>query len=195
MKEKIENYTGVCWYCGAIFQSIRSDAKHCSNRHRSLRGKLGPQIKAEFLDPEGKLFNADVELYWVYNNRPEKNEDDWSYGHSHYLLTERFGYRGPLPTGSELLVVGSYLIKLHFHDEHQRDYYLVKPITHLTPDEKASCHFVSAKELQKEAELHQSLAAADAKEQAKRAFVDELSGAMAKMKATGQPLRFQEETN
>lgn len=159
MKAINENYTSVCWYCGVIFRSNRPDAKHCSSKHRSLRGKHGPRINSMVKDGDGKYFYSDESLNDAYEYHSIICEDGWSKGYTEAFFNNEFDYYGPFPKGSRTVVIGSFLLKMHeWCDLFQFciNHYFVKPIDLLITDEKAIGFFFSAEEEERGDNLHYS---------------------------------------
>lgn len=143
-----ENYTGVCLYCGNIFRSNRSSALYCPNTsHRQMHGKNRSLINPLLEDENGNLINADHLLRSIYNDRLEKNKDGWSSFSSELMLRECSAYTGPLPKGAELLVVASFVIRQLPSYPLLKPRFQVKPIDLLTPEEKGSKQFISAKDV------------------------------------------------
>ncbi len=152
MKDKRlnENYTSVCWYCGVIFKNNKHSGHFClDSNHRQRHWNKGSKINPLINDQNGHLINADHLLNTIYNSRREKNKDGWSEACPRSVLRDNFHYTGPLPEGEELLVVASFVIRrspgwaaLSCFKAH----FTVKPIQLLTPEERASRSFVSAKE-------------------------------------------------
>ena len=140
MKTKKLNYTTVCHYCGVIFENNRSTKKYCDGHNAMYHTAGGPQlITTHVLNTEGVLFDVDPYLEAIYNHREEKLKDGWHQGNYEFQLRREFNYKGPLPKGSEYLVLGSYVIKRWVDlKEVTTPVYRVKPFTLLTPQERAT---------------------------------------------------------
>lgn len=135
------NYTTICHYCGEIFGSNRSTAKCCEG-HRQLLKKYGPNINSMVHDKYGILFNAD-ELLGRYYNISGQWKDGWCTYQCHLVLRDEYGYNGPVPIGAELMVVGSYILKV-VEDQYSglELCITVKPITALTKKERRNTTFI-----------------------------------------------------
>lgn len=55
-------------------------------------------------------------------------------------MAGRFNYDGPLPVGTELLLVSGFLIRKRNGDEEFREFIAIKPMELLTKVEKATCN-------------------------------------------------------
>jgi hypothetical protein len=132
------HYTNVCWYCGAIYQSNRSTSKYCSRRHNSLYYAYGSRLKP-LLDASGIVVDYDSILEDIYSEQDIFYDDGWGVVYSGRCVIEDFGYTGPLPTGSELLLVGNYIINAFIGAaEDGSNIYCVKPFTNMTLNEKST---------------------------------------------------------
>lgn len=146
MKTLSENYTSVCHYCGVIFKSNRSNAKHCCDRHRVLFWHDGSMISPFIKNDEGVHFNVDEHLQKAYDagRKEDDLEGGWSHGFWDSDLADDFGFYGPLPKGQILLVIGSFILtRLQRCEEAPGIHYYVKPISGLTKKEKATGVFIS----------------------------------------------------
>jgi hypothetical protein len=107
-----------------------------------MNGNNGPSIPPYAFDEEGNLVEVDSSLEAAYSDSShlEDREGDWSMGYYEDTLRDEFGYRGPLPVGSEILVAGNYLLQMRILWEENIDEALfwIKPITSLTDEEKAT---------------------------------------------------------
>src|SRR5690349_4483298 len=104
------NYTNVCWYCGTIYKSNRSTSKYCCKKHNSLYSQYGPSISPS-LNEAGIVVNYDPILEVIFQEDVNKNLGYVASGYLLRTIQEEFEYNGPLPSGDEILVVGSYVIK------------------------------------------------------------------------------------
>ena len=146
MKQELSlNYTNVCWYCGAIYKSNRVTSKYCSKKHNSLYHKYGSQIKA-FVNEKGQVLNLQNTLKEIYSEIDEYDVDGWGVYYSHRCIVEDFEYRGPLPTGNELVLVTNYLIRAEVRGAISgENIYSAKPFTLLTEKEKRTSIIVNGK--------------------------------------------------
>ena len=134
------NYTTICHYCGVIFENNRSTKKYCDG-HNAMYALYGSDISPMLRSPDGEYFNAEECLSEAYYHSATLVEykKGWSLAYLEDTLTEAYGYPGPYPTGSALLVVTSYLIKLCLlTDQDEEVRYQIKPITELTREERAT---------------------------------------------------------
>ena len=136
------NYTSVCFFCGVIYPSNKSSSQYCCTSHNSLHYENGTRINHLILTPKGIYVDyADI-LLWIWTeNADERFPHSWSQGYSEFRLIHKFAYDGPLPQGSELIVVGQYLIK-KTETFSGLNGYCVKMIHDLTKYEKATCMIV-----------------------------------------------------
>lgn len=137
MKNQLSsNYTGICWYCGVVYKSNRSTSKYCCSKHNSLYARNGPCIKP-YMNRNGEIMDYDPILENIYSEMGIFYEDGWGVAYSYRAIREDFEYTGPLPTGNELLLVGSYLIGADLNQAIDTGHvYFVKPFTQLTVKEK-----------------------------------------------------------
>ena len=136
------HYTNVCWYCGAIYKSNRSTSKYCSKKHNSLFNAYGSRIKP-IQDSSGNIVDYDRILEEVYSELEISDCSGWGANYSHRCVVDDFNYIGPLPTGMELLVVGSYMIKGFIGEAIDgSNIYCVKPFTELTLEEKGTARII-----------------------------------------------------
>jgi hypothetical protein len=132
------HYTNVCWYCGTIYQSNRSTSKYCSRNHNSLYNAYGSRIKP-LRDTNGIVVDYDSILEEIFSELQIFYDDGWGAAYSGRCVIEDFNYSGPLPMGSELLLVGNYFIKAFIGDaDDGSNIYCVKPFTDLTLKEKST---------------------------------------------------------
>lgn len=134
------NYQTVCHYCGIIFESNRSTGKYCEGHNAMYHLAAGPMLKtSHVLGTDGVLFDVDPYLEAVYNQKEKKGKEGWHQGNYEFQLRREFNYKGPLPKGSEYLVLGSYVIKRWVDQkEATTPIYRVKPFKLLTPQERAT---------------------------------------------------------
>ncbi len=156
-KKLRKNYTSICHHCGVIFKNNRRTGFFCCPQHRSLNGAIGSIISPMVPDEHGNDFNAEVILEEIYAHAKDiqVHEDGWSIGYKEEDLNRLFGYYGPFPTGSHLLVVSSYLVKMEELDPEEEGlaaYFFFKPISLLSTPEKATATFISMQEGQLEEE-------------------------------------------
>lgn len=154
MKTATENYTGVCHYCGRLFQSNRSTARFCCPAHRSLFGRYGGRLPLHAPDEKGEYRSVDLALSALcrLGFNITITPDGWGAPQDREMITHYLSYPGLLPPDARLLVVGRFLIKRiePFESQGAEPLYAVKPITHLSREERAAGLFVSAAALQKE---------------------------------------------
>ncbi|RYZ24634.1 MAG: hypothetical protein EOO10_20335 [Chitinophagaceae bacterium] len=146
MKNKTlkQNYTGVCHYCGSIFKNNRSTGRFCpGTSHRQMYGNIGSQINPHVKNDEGQVYDADGLLANIYEDSVDRDtldSDSWSMGYERRDLRKDFQYKGPFPHGSEILVVGSYLLQkqILWEANTEETLFCVKPIGELTNNEKVT---------------------------------------------------------
>ncbi|RYF99465.1 MAG: hypothetical protein EOO07_36720 [Chitinophagaceae bacterium] len=140
MKTKNMNYRTVCHYCGLIFENNRSRGKFCKDEHRSMYKKYGSIITPMLRLPGGDYFNAEECLSEAYHHSGTLVEykEGWSLAYLEDTLLKAYGYPGPYPTGTALLVVTCYVIKLCLlKDQDNETRFQIKPISELTREERA----------------------------------------------------------
>ena len=59
-----------------------------------------------------------------------------------YLMVGNFSYDGPLPTGTELLIVSGFLLRNLTGVPAFREFITIKPMQLLTKEEKATCNIL-----------------------------------------------------
>lgn len=134
------NYTCICYYCGEIYNANRSTSKYCCANHRSLYVVNGPQINNTILTKEGvykdyyRFFRS---LYVVSGNR-----DAWSQHYAEFEMIHKYHYDGHLPTGTELLLISSFIVRKRFMEPGFMAFISIKPVELLTKAEKASCRIL-----------------------------------------------------
>lgn len=137
------NYTSVCFYCGVIYPSNKSTSKYCYPGHNSMYNANGTKINDLIITPNGTYTDYSFILLWIcIKHDDELNLHLWSKGYTQQQLLQEFSYDGPLPRGSELIVVGQYLIK-KTELSAELIFYSVKTILALTKSEKATCIIVN----------------------------------------------------
>lgn len=130
------NYTCICYYCGEIYQANRSTSKYCCSQHNSLYNANGPQYNRSVLNREGVYKD-----YYNFFNRLYKQlsgENTWSENCPSYAIVGKFNYDGPLPIGTELLLVSGFLLRKTTMVPAFREFIAIKPIELLTREEKAT---------------------------------------------------------
>lgn len=133
------NYTSICFYCGVIYTSNKSTSKYCCREHNSMFSVNGTKINNLILTPNGTYVDYSFILLWIcIKHDDELNLHLWSKGYTQLQLLQEFEYDGRLPQGSELIVVGQYLIK-KTELSAELCFYYVKMIFFITKSEKATC--------------------------------------------------------
>lgn len=140
-----ENFTSVCHYCGVVFRSNKSTARFCCSAHRAAYSKRGSAVSPLVMDRRSSEHqNIDevfAQFYAFSETLEERGRDGWSVGLAEETINERFGYYGPFPADTRLVVMGSYVIKkvrwAREEDDFLSLYYFVKPFTLLTEEERA----------------------------------------------------------
>jgi len=136
------NYTSVCYYCGNIYTSNKSTSKYCCPNHNSLYHLNGAKIENPILTSKGTYVDYSDILLWICIKYEDESLHLWSKSYSQHQLHSEFSYDGPLPMGSELILVGYYLIKKMEMGGGYPSLYCVKMIHSLTKSEKAMCTIV-----------------------------------------------------
>ncbi len=73
--------------------------------------KGGRQINNSILTQNGIYVDYSDIILWICIKHEDPDLNDWSKGYSQPQLLSEFEYNGPLPSGSEVLLVGNFLIK------------------------------------------------------------------------------------
>ena len=129
------NYTSICLYCGEIYLSNKSTSKYCCRNHNSMYNSIGSQIDNTILNCEGVYISYYVLLSKIYKSPIEP--PSWQGMFSYDFLVNDLSYDGPLPLGSEILLVSSFLIRKSSLGYHNKCFYFIKPFHLLTKNEKA----------------------------------------------------------
>lgn len=94
-------------------------------------------------DDSGSIVDYDSILEKIYSELDFSDSAGWGVNYSHRCVVEDFKYAGPLPTGMELLLVGSYMIKGFIGEALDgSNIYCVKPFTELTLEEKGTARII-----------------------------------------------------
>ena len=134
------NYTCICYYCAAIYQANRSTSKYCCPSHNSLYNANGPQYNKSVLNSHG-VYKDYHDFFRGLYNWPS-GDNTWSEEYPLYLMVGNFSYDGPLPTGTELLLVSGFLLRKLTMVPAFREFITIKPMQLLTKDEKATCNIL-----------------------------------------------------
>lgn len=130
------NYTSICFYCGEIYQSNRSTSKYCSPSHNSLYNENGSAICSVYPNAQGIYVDYLSTLSILYFG--DGNQSQWSKEYEKSFCEKHYQYDGPLPSGDELLLVGSFLIRRSSFIIGQGGRYSFKPFIFLTKKEKTA---------------------------------------------------------
>jgi hypothetical protein len=139
-----DNYYVICWNCGKISYANKSTAQYCQELINGKRPNCNPAFNQRGRRPSydptvttcfGEQVNID-EVIAPLSNYYENGECEWTLPIPARMLFQFCKYHGPLPSGTEKVVVGGYAIRKVRRENIDDVAYQFKSYLLLTPTER-----------------------------------------------------------